>query len=142
MPENQIIDDHNAIHEHPQEESSTFINNQFKSESNAKDYIPKKMTEFNKYKAYKKLLGIRHMIDKEYLEKNTIETKPETGAVTFSLPCGVVYNRNLENEIARLEIEQINKKILEMYENPFQAMNKYKDEMEDYYKNYTDINAN
>ena len=53
----------------------------------------------------------------------------------------MVYNRNLESEISRLEIEQVNKKILEIYENPYQALLKYQDELQNFYKDIKDGKA-
>jgi len=47
-----------------------------------------------------------------------------TGGVSFSLPTTVVYNRTVSNEIKRLEIENYNRKILEIYENPSSAVNR------------------
>jgi hypothetical protein len=56
----------------------------------------------------------------QYLNQGSIPT----GGVTFSLPTPVVYNRTVNNEIKRLEIENYNRKILEIYENPFSAVNR------------------
>jgi hypothetical protein len=41
------------------------------------------------------------------------------------MPCAALLNRSFEHEIKRLEIENYNKKLLDLYENPEQFMENY-----------------
>ncbi len=49
----------------------------------------------------------------------------ESGAVSYALPCQALNNRGIKNEMRRLEIEMYNKKMIELYENPGNALNLY-----------------
>jgi hypothetical protein len=57
------------------------------------------------------------------LDETVEEEECDAGAISYSLPCPAVYNRTIHNEIKRLEIENYNKKLLELYENPLSKMN-------------------
>jgi hypothetical protein len=50
-----------------------------------------------------------------------------TGGVAFALPCEVVFNREVENEIARLKCEITNNKMIKLYEEVQTQMHKYLD---------------
>ena len=50
-----------------------------------------------------------------------------TGGVAYALPCEVVYNREVENEIARLKCEITNNKMIKLYEEVQTQMHKYLD---------------
>ena len=56
-------------------------------------------------------------INKLINEENTI-TNILPGAVSYSLPCPALMNREFQNEIIRLEIESHNKKLMSIYEKP------------------------
>ncbi len=45
-------------------------------------------------------------------------SKVNPGAISYSLPCEAVLNRDIDNEILRLEIENYNKRMISIYEKP------------------------
>ena len=51
--------------------------------------------------------------------------KVETGAISYGLPTEAIYDRKIENEVKRLEIELINQKLLKMYESPKDSLINY-----------------
>ena len=48
--------------------------------------------------------------------------KIETGAISYGLPTEAIYERKIENEVKRLEIELINQKFLKIYETPKESL--------------------
>ena len=48
--------------------------------------------------------------------------KIETGAISYGLPTEAIYDRKIENEVKRLEIELINQKFLKIYESPKESL--------------------
>ena len=50
------------------------------------------------------------------------EKKIETGAISYGLPTEAIYDRKIENEVKRLEIELINQKFLKIYESPKESL--------------------
>ena len=50
------------------------------------------------------------------------EKKIETGAISYGLPTEAIYDRKIENEVKRLEIELVNQKFLKMYESPKESL--------------------
>lgn len=48
--------------------------------------------------------------------------KIETGAISYGLPTEAIYDRKIENEVKRLEIELVNQKLLKMYESPKESL--------------------
>ena len=55
------------------------------------------------------------------------ESKGNTGGISFALPCEVVFNREVENEIARLKCEITNNKMIKLYDEVQKQMHKYLD---------------
>ena len=79
----------------------------------------------NENKLLKKFLNLKKFQEKinEFKEKLGNENcsskqNYEAGAISYGLPTEAIYNRNLGNEIKRLEIELINQKLLKIYEDP------------------------
>lgn len=81
----------------------------------------KKNPELGLINSYKQILKIKHHIEKTSRSNGPVDS----GAVSFSLPCQALYDRSFENELQRLEIEHYNRKLLEMYDNPSEALQKY-----------------
>lgn len=99
-------------------------------------------TDANRYKNYsfeesindnpilKKFLSMKKIQNKLNLLKEKLgenidikETrKIETGAISYGLPTEAIYDRKIENEVKRLEIELINQKLLKMYESPKESL--------------------
>ncbi len=52
----------------------------------------------------------------------------ETGSVCYGVPTEAVYNRTIENEIKRLEVELINQKLLKIYVDPKTALTNYQEQ--------------
>ena len=82
-------------------------------------YIPKKNIELEKFAYYKKLEYALEKLGKIEDSKKE-EIKP--GSVSFSLPCEAILDRTVRNEVKRLELELVNKKLLSIYESPLTAM--------------------
>jgi hypothetical protein len=78
-------------------------------------------SDLKKFKLYEEIGRISALGD---LNSYANTSSVPTGAVTYSLPTAAVYNRTVHNETKRLEIENYNRKILEIYENPFSTMNR------------------
>jgi len=76
----------------------------------------KLLNKFLKFKKFQdKLNGLKERIGQEV---NGNRHNCESGAISYGLPTEAVYNRKIENEIKRLEIELINQKFLKIYEEP------------------------
>ena len=74
------------------------------------------LTKFLKIKKFQeKLNGLKERIGQE---NNINRQNCESGAISYGLPTEAVYNRKIENELKRLEIELINQKFLKIYEDP------------------------
>ncbi len=97
------------------------------SKSESKIFSSKICSDAKKLKTFKKILKTMNWI--ETSSEPSEEFMAETGAITYSLPCEAVYNRNIRNEIKRLEIEMYNRKILEMYDNPAEAFANFEEDM-------------
>jgi hypothetical protein len=127
--ENNIIQDElniRNIQNHIEEDNdnNNIINSLYNSPNNNNDnnkFTYKKNNELNLISTYRNIVQIKNALDKN---GNIINTN-EIGAISYSLPQQLVYNRSFENEILRLELELYNKKILELYENPAEALSKY-----------------
>ena len=74
------------------------------------------LKEFLNVKKIQKELNIL----KEKLGDNEIKEikNVEPGAISYGLPVEAIYDRKIENEVKRLEIELINQKLLKIYESP------------------------
>jgi hypothetical protein len=94
----------------------------------------KSNSDIKKLKNYTNILNIINKI-----ENNRQTEEVETGAVSFALPCQAIYNRSVKNEIKRLEFEIYNKKLLEIYENPGQALSLYEEDIKKI-KNFLSLN--
>ena len=73
-----------------------------------------------RYKKFKK--KINELKDKIRQHINTNKSKYLSGAISFGIPTEAVYDRNIDNELKRLEIELINQKFLRIYEEPKNAI--------------------
>lgn len=61
---------------------------------------------------------LKNINEEEISTSLTNITKINPGAISYSLPCEAVLNREIDNEILRLEIENYNKKMISIYEKP------------------------
>ena len=75
----------------------------------------------------KKVLEIQTLLNKARKSPllESIFRHKLAGAISYSLPCAALINRTYENEILRLEIENSNNRIIELYEKPFQVLSKF-----------------
>jgi hypothetical protein len=89
------------------------------------DYIVNKNSNNLKYedrnenyllKQYLKYQKFQKEIDK--LKLKIGNENNESGGISYGMPCEAIYDRNIQNEIKRLEIELINQKFLRIYEDP------------------------
>ena len=94
------------------------------NEMGSGSYIPKKNIELEKFAYYKKLEYALEKLGKIEDSKKE-EIKP--GSVSFSLPCEAILDRTVRNEVKRLELELVNKKLLSIYESPLTAMMNHED---------------
>ncbi len=84
-------------------------------------------SEVKKMKNYQNVLTVVNWIENQETSESLMQA--QTGAVTYSLPCGALQDRTIRNEISRLHIELYNKKILEMYEDPNSAYSQYEEQV-------------
>ena len=77
----------------------------------------------------KKFLSVKKIqnklnILKEKLGDNSIKEikKIDPGAISYGLPVEAIYDRKIENEVKRLEIELVNQKLLKIYESPKESL--------------------
>ena len=77
----------------------------------------------------KKFLSVKKIqnklnILKEKLGDNSIKEikKIDPGAISYGLPVEAIYDRKIENEVKRLEIELVNQKLLKVYESPKESL--------------------
>ena len=75
----------------------------------------------------KKIQNKLNILKEKIGEKNDNNDtkKVETGAISYGLPTEAIYDRKIENEVKRLEIELINQKLLKMYESPKDSLINY-----------------
>ena len=85
----------------------------FSNITNEDNKLLKKFLRFKKFQ--EKLNGLKERIGQD-IKPN--KQNCESGAISYGLPTEAVYNRKIENEIKRLEIELINQKFLKIYEDP------------------------
>ena len=73
-----------------------------------------------KFLDVKKIQNKLNILKEKLGEKNDNNDtkKVETGAISYGLPTEAIYDRKIENEVKRLEIELINQKLLKIYESP------------------------
>ena len=71
---------------------------------------------FLKYKKFKeKINGLKEKIGQEISDNRQ---NCESGAISYGLPTEAIYDRGIDNELKRLEIELVNQKFLKIYEEP------------------------
>ena len=77
-----------------------------------------------KFLSLKKIQNKINVIKEKMGENINIkdEKKIETGAISYGLPTEAIYERKIENEVKRLEIELINQKFLKIYESPKESL--------------------
>ena len=80
-----------------------------------------------KFLDVKKIQNKLNILKEKIGEKNDNNDtkKVETGAISYGLPTESIYDRKIENEVKRLEIELINQKLLKMYESPKDSLINY-----------------
>ena len=89
-------------------------------------FIPKKNYEIEKYNYYRKL---DKLLEKTCLNyKNNQDVNP--GSISYSLPSEAILDRNIKNEIKRIEIEVLNKKLMSIYQNPVEVITNFKEKIE------------
>ncbi len=89
-------------------------------------FIPKKNYEIEKYNYYRKL---DKLLEKTCLNyKNNQDVNP--GSISYSLPSEAILDRNIKNEIKRIEIEFLNKKLMSIYQNPVEVITNFKEKIE------------
>ena len=82
-------------------------------------YIPKVSSQMEKYILYEKILLVKQSLNK-------VKSQPKCGAVTYSLPREAHYDRDVEDEMLRIQTEANNQKIIELYQNPSSVLNRLK----------------
>ena len=92
--------------------------NNIGSNKNA-DYAHNENNLLKKFLRYKKFKEkIDELKDRIGQDMNTNKNKCKSGAISFGMPTEAIYDRNIDNELKRLEIELINQKFLRIYEEP------------------------
>jgi hypothetical protein len=104
-------------------------------ENNIFNYGIKKNEYLEKYYKYKKLKEIINELESDNIinknnNNNNNNNEIKSGSITYSLPCEALTDRNIDNELKRLEIEITNNKIIEMYIDPENTINQYKDKID------------
>ena len=92
--------------------NSKFNNISYDEVNNNDNKLLRKFLRFKKFQD--KLNSLKEKIGQEIRNKDNCES----GAISYGLPTEAIYNRKIENEIKRLEIELINQKFLRIYEDP------------------------
>ena len=77
-----------------------------------------------KFLSIKKIQNKLNILKEKLGENNNIKEnkKIEPGAISYGLPVEAIYDRKIENEVKRLEIELVNQKLLKMYESPKESL--------------------
>ena len=92
--------------------------NNIGSNKNA-DYAHNENNLLKKFLRYKKFKEkIDELKERIGQDNNTNKNKCQSGAISFGMPTEAIYDRNIDNELKRLEIELINQKFLRIYEEP------------------------
>ena len=74
------------------------------------------LEKFLRYKKFKE--KIDELKDRIGQDINTNKNKCKSGAISYGMPTEAIYDRNIDNELKRLEIELVNQKFLRIYEEP------------------------
>jgi hypothetical protein len=77
--------------------------------------------DMKKLKIYQEIARIAALTE---VNQGSDNVASSSGAVSYSLPTSALLNRSISNEIKRLEIENYNRKIMEIYENPLNAVSR------------------
>jgi hypothetical protein len=128
---NQVANDINADNENDYTNNRTNTSTSlFNAQSNG-PLLQKFNPDFKKLKMYNQILKISNWIENNnnFEPADSSMSNISTGSVSYSLPCAAIYNRTVTNEIKRLEIENYNRKILEIYDNPLAALSRYEEEI-------------
>jgi hypothetical protein len=116
------------------EQKKVFTNEELLERIDLTENINKDLSNYKKYNfeeslddnpVLKKFLAVKKIQNKLNILKeklgdiNTKENKKvEPGAISYGLPVEAIYDRKIENEVKRLEIELVNQKLLKIYESP------------------------
>jgi E3 ubiquitin-protein ligase synoviolin len=87
-------------------------------------FIPKKNTEIDKYNYYKKLQ--KFLINNSNYDLNNKINEINPGSISYSLPCEALLDRGINNELKRIEIEFLNQKLMNIYQNPVEIITQFK----------------
>ena len=72
-----------------------------------------------KFLSLKKIQAKINILKEKLGDSDIKEVKnADPGAISYGLPVEAIYDRKIENEVKRLEIELINQKLLKIYESP------------------------
>ena len=96
----------------------------YEDSSNNENQLLKKYLKFKKFQ--ETLNGLKEKIGQD-IKAN--KEKCESGAISYGLPTEAVYNRKIDNEIKRLEIELVNQKFLKIYEEPKNALMNFNEQI-------------
>ena len=116
------------------EQKKVFTNEELLERIDLTENINKDLSSYKKYNfeeslddnsVLKKFLAVKKIQNKLNILKeklgdinNKKKKKVEPGAISYGLPVEAIYDRKIENEVKRLEIELVNQKLLKIYESP------------------------
>ena len=116
------------------EQKKVFTNEELLERIDLTENINKDLNSYKKYNfeeslddnpVLKKFLSVKKIQNKLNILKEKLgdinikeNKKVEPGAISYGLPVEAIYDRKIENEVKRLEIELVNQKLLKIYESP------------------------
>ena len=116
------------------EQKKVFTNEELLERIDLTENINKDLSSYKKYNfeeslddnpVLKKFLAVKKIQNKLNILKEKLgdinikeNKKVEPGAISYGLPVEAIYDRKIENEVKRLEIELVNQKLLKIYESP------------------------
>ena len=116
------------------EQKKVFTNEELLERIDLTENINKDLSSYKKYNfeeslddnpVLKKFLSVKKIQNKLNILKEKLgdinikeNKKIEPGAISYGLPVEAIYDRKIENEVKRLEIELVNQKLLKIYESP------------------------
>jgi len=95
-----------------------------KLNSEKETFIPKKNNDIEKYNYYKKLQ--KFLINNSNYDLNNKINEINPGSISYSLPCEALLDRGINNELKRIEIEFLNQKLMNIYQNPVEIITQFK----------------
>ena len=114
------------------EQKKVFTNEELLERIDLTENINKDLSSYKKYNfeeslddnpVLKKFLAVKKIQNKLNILKEKLgdinikaNKKVEPGAISYGLPVEAIYDRKIENEVKRLEIELVNQKLLKIYE--------------------------